>query len=207
MPVSASRRSCQATIAPPAPSLTMIGVNCPPAAVVSASESPRRARPWSGQAASTSPVARTCWAKMLTRGLRRSCQAMIAPSAPSVAITGCCCALRSSQTALPNGAHAARPSRGVTVERSRAPASATTTRCDRELGNMGSPAGGNAGSPLAVKGGRDGRADHRPSRQEIPGRVSAGRRSLRRNRPAGSTRSAYRRDHRRGRRPTRRRSP
>src|SRR4030095_5193208 len=57
MPVALGRKSFHVTIAPPEPSLAMLGGPCCAAAV-------QRAAPLAGHVGSTTPEARTCWAKM-----------------------------------------------------------------------------------------------------------------------------------------------
>jgi hypothetical protein len=57
--VTALRKSCQITIAPPAPSDTISGLNWPPSALFIAAGSFKSARPSTGHAPSTSPEAST----------------------------------------------------------------------------------------------------------------------------------------------------
>src|SRR5262245_32943420 len=128
--VVSSRRSCHATIAPPAPSETMEGETCPPAAFARAAGSFSSARPSSGQRTSRSPEASTCIANTLTRGRRKSCQVMMAPPAPSGAMAGCSWVVRAVTMARPSDGQVARAEWGRNTDSASA-ATATGSGCIR----------------------------------------------------------------------------
>src|ERR1043165_9786211 len=100
------RRSSHATIAPPAPSPTIVGVTWSCAAVHSA-------RPSTGHTGSTAPEASTCWSYMssLNDPPRKAYQVTIAPPVPSPTIVGDPWSPEAGRIAwLPAAAHTTTPS-------------------------------------------------------------------------------------------------